>query len=692
MTIQITLLGNEIEATIASYIPNFDLYRQVCMAAGAHYVPARKANAVPMDRAADLIAGLRAAGFGLTITPEASLALVEATGSRLAAENAVLEIQAQEGLSLYGFQEVGARFLARRRKALLGDQMGLGKTVQALVALPRAAAAVVICPAAVKHVWTSETRRWRKDLTPVILRGRGSFRWPRAGEVVITNYDVLPDALPATGLQAGTVLISDEAHRLKDRKTLQTRRFRALSEAARVAGGKVWLLTGTPMLNRPPELWTVLESADLARDAFGSWTGFCRAFHAYRGAYGMEWGAPDSTVPARLVSVGLFRRREDVLPDLPLKTYRNISVNGIDPRTAAICDAAVRAMEVAGVDLAEEVQTAEAFRLDGPTFEEISRARAALAAAKVPALLEIVEEYEDAGEPVVVFSAHRAPVDVLGNRTGWGLITGDQSSEERTAAVEAFQAGRLRGLACTIQAGGVGLTLTKAAHVLFVDRAWTPALNVQAEDRVCRIGQTRGVVVTTLVAAHALDERVTEVLLEKERLIAATIDAAVGRAPVVMGGVGTPLDLDSIRQELVRPAAPVEERGNGTTSREETAIPNGYFTVILDDGDHVTLRVRVASEKSALRGKRIVSYLAGPENTSDYVGCGFVGEDGVRLWKRFQGSERLARALAILAKDPGAAGKGYALRSGNCYVCGRLLTVPESIQRGIGPECAGRMV
>src|SRR5262249_3326827 len=141
-----------------------------------------------------------------------------------------------------------------------------------------------------------------------------------------------------------------------------------------------------------------------------------------------------------------------------------------------------------------------------PPFEKFSEARAKLAQSRIRAMLEVVGQFEQHGEPLVVFSAHRGPVGALADRAGWEVITGDTEPPRRREIVEAFQAGRLKGIALTIRAGGTGLTLTRASTALFVDLDWTPANNLQAEDRLCRIGQEAGHVrIIQMVSDHPLD-------------------------------------------------------------------------------------------------------------------------------------------------------------------------------------------
>lgn len=122
-------------------------------------------------------------------------------------------------------------------------------------------------------------------------------------------------------------------------------------------------------------------------------------------------------------------------------------------------------------------------------------------------------------------------------------------------------------------------------------------------------------------------------------------------------------------------------------NQEGPVLPQGYFTVVLEGEGHRTFRVKDASAQSKLHGKRIISFLAGPDNTSDYNGFGFVTASGVQVWSRFKTQSVLTDAVDILLGDVEAAQKGYAMASGNCYICGRLLTDPTSIELGIGPKC-----
>jgi SNF2 family DNA or RNA helicase len=576
---------------------SFDKYLATTRSAGAYYSKADNAQACSIDKAAGLVSALRAAGFTCDASPEL-VASMQANAARAvsdvtAADARAAEIDAmlrQTGKALFPFQGSGVSWLAPRKKALLGDDMGLGKTVQALCAAPVGAPIVVVCPAVAKGVWVREAKRFRPDLTPVALSGRGSFRWAQPGEMIIVNYDILSGekaaqkgfsaTLPADLAVApkGTVLIADEAHALKSSGTHRTSQFRALRDASLAADGRVWLLTATPILNRAPELWAVLQAMGAAREVFGSYDNYKRMWNANDGRYGVEWGMPTAEVATRLQSVMLRRMKHEVLPQLPAKIVRDIEVNGLSASTKKLCDQALAALDALGVDLGKAVALATDTQNKSLAFEQISKARAALATAKLDAAIEMVEAFEDAEEPVVVFSAHLAPLSVLGAREGWALLTGATSAAQRTQIAADFQAGKLKGIACSIKAGGVAITLTRACNSIFIDEEWTPGLNSQAQDRVYRIGQSRGVVITRLVASHALDRRIAALLAEKTEIISGSVDAASRDAAPVKSTVPTvdtaALAADAKRAQDARDAMAAATASLATMLKVEESKPD----------------------------------------------------------------------------------------------------------------------
>src|SRR5690606_16904512 len=413
-------------------------------------------------------------------------------------------------------------------------------TVQALVALPANQKVILVSPAAVKYNWRKETQMWRPDYKVTICSGRGNLKLPEVGEIVITNYDILPAWLspkkevgktkkgkPILKAELSeeqeqilkeTTLICDECHLVKNYKAARSQKISQISAIAL----RVWFLTGTPLMNRPTDLYGVLSSGDM--NVLGSWFKFLQLFNGSPNPFGgYEFDMPEPEVPERMKRVMLRRLKTEVLKELPSKTYKDIEVNNVDKALKKVLD------EIAENAIVDN----ELIVSNLPNFTEFSKIRAKLAESRIPAMLEIVETYEESDTPLVVFSAHKKPIEELGKREGWEMITGDTSAEERFRITEDFQSGKLKGVAVTIKAGGVGLTLTRASHALFVDLDWTPGLNIQAEDRICRIGQTSdGVLIMRMVSSHPLDVHMHQLIAFKTELAYKALEASLNFKPL----------------------------------------------------------------------------------------------------------------------------------------------------------------
>ena len=449
---------------------------------------------------------------------------------------------------MYDYQKEGAQFLASRSAALLGDEMGTGKTVQTLCALPHNARVLIVCPASLKFNWVKEANTWRPDYLVSMLSstksnsiyevsiivGKDNFRLPEKNEIMIINRELLPDMLlPTKGkddkyptcnipddfknLLQETYIIVDEAHQFKGTKTDGHKKLRTLTRNAR----STWALTGTPLLNRPEDLWGVFAACNLEKVAFNKYgmkpyDYFYNLFDGKQARFGTEWGTPSKDLPEIMSRVRLARKRKDVLPQLPEKTYTDILVSLDDSG-----DVIKKQLD----NLEKEYATLLG---DGklPPFQAFSRVRSQIAKSRIPAMLNYIEDCEEQEVPLVVFSVHLAPLDALRFREGWRVIDGQTTTpEDRQQIVDDFQNGKLKGIALTIGTGGTGWTLTKAWKVLFVDMDWVPANNKQAESRVLRVGQTSNKVeIIRFVSEHPLDRRLFELIDQKETLIKKTFE------------------------------------------------------------------------------------------------------------------------------------------------------------------------
>lgn len=449
-----------------------------------------------------------------------------------------------ESSQMYPFQKEGSVFCSTKSRCLLGDEMGLGKSVQALMSIPRDSAVMVICRAGIKYNWYEEVQRWRPDFRCSVASGRDGFYWPELNEVVVINHDILPKIfstpskipgesrprylerlrifrkeLSSLNPQASfTYLVVDEAH---DFKNYNSQRSKKLKEICKLSK-KVIGLTGSPLTNRPPELYGVFDVLGIAGDTFGSFQNFKKLFNAREeivnrlGQTKTVWGTPKPLVPELLKRSMLRRLRCNVLPDLPQKTYTTILVDVDDPTLKKKMDGLLEDWE----SLMEKG--------DLPPFSCFSELRKYLAKSRIPQMMEIVEDAEDQNVPLVIFSAHLPPLDALLTRPGWAVISGDTPPEARQKIVNAFQRNELKGVGVSIRAGGVGITLTNAWRALFVDLDWTPAANWQAEDRIARIGQrSNKVEIIRLVSNHPLDIHVNRLLTQKIKVIQESIDAGI---------------------------------------------------------------------------------------------------------------------------------------------------------------------
>lgn len=426
------------------------------------------------------------------------------------------------GYRLRPRQDEGIAFLALRDTGLLAAEPGTGKTMMSLMA-SRDESLLVVGPQSAKYVWEEQTGLWRPDLKPVVLKpGKANFRMPESGEMVVTTYASLPKPEPKGRtfvLPPGLVppkrgrVILDEAHRVKEPSAQQTRAARALVRAFLSESGGAWGMTGTPIQNRPSELWSLLYSLRLAEQAFGSWPQFCSLFEQVDDGWGhMSMGLPKPELRERLTRV-MFQMPLVLEVGEPEVNYLSLDVD---------MTAAERAE---GQRLFTSWRDAAGTPGETVKWAALAPYRKLLAAKKAEALSDYIATFEEADEPLVVFCCHIDPVEKIGSRKGWTYITGDVDKDRKSRTAD-FQAGKLKGIALTTRAGSESVTLTRARSILLVDLDYNPTQNTQAIARVHRTGQTRRVRVTIAVARGTVDRDILTILEAKTRLIEATKNPA----------------------------------------------------------------------------------------------------------------------------------------------------------------------
>lgn len=494
--------------------------------------------------------------------------------------------------TLFPYQQDAVHFVhactAAHGAAAVLDDMGVGKSAVGVHALERGRPSLLVVPACLRGKWTDEFNMWAPGAWDIHhVENIGAFRWPKVGECVVVSRELLAspkgeivrlerdveqarrdadecldfaranatdeaerrlaqarrrraasDEPPPPGMD----LLVDEAHVFSNNRSVLTKRMRAVVRATRKAGGRVIPMTATPVLNEPLELWGLLTTFGLHRPAFGGWWEFLRAFGGSKGRFGVEFGEPrDDQVAAALRRVSLRRLLDDVQPGIPpyappriLPVDADAGVTALESEAAG--DPRLAALHARGLDVYAYLEGAAPPKLgrgvSTVAFEWISRIASALSASKVPAAIRWAEEMERAGEPALIGCPYAEPVQVLGRRPGWAVIDGATSPAKRHEAVKGLRDGRLRGIAATIRAGGVGVDCQRAAHVLVIDPDWVPSWTRQFLARCRRTGQTRSVQADFLrVEGHPIEVRRQELVRKKRRLLQA-VDASAVRPGV----------------------------------------------------------------------------------------------------------------------------------------------------------------
>ncbi|MGH9006004.1 MAG: SNF2-related protein, partial [Acidimicrobiia bacterium] len=331
---------------------------------------------------------------------------------------------------LYAHQRAGIAFLLSRRRAILADDMGLGKTRQAIIALREGVPAgpyLVVCPAAVKLNWRREIHAVEPGAdVHVVASGAGfeaGHRW------TVVTYDLLGRCETEALAVAWSGVVVDEAHYIKNRSRRADRVLRLLGAGARATGpgpAAGYLLTGTPMANRPRDLYHLLAAVrhPLANSFYAFAQRYCAA---YDNGYGLDTrGASNLEELAQLVSGVMLRRTKDEALDLPEKVRTWLPVEVRTDRALALEE---RALAYLGEHPAR----------GGPTWITflglLNRARHALATAKAPATAQLVADLLEGGSKAVVFTNYTEVVDRFTKEFGAAAvaITGEHSPAQRQA-------------------------------------------------------------------------------------------------------------------------------------------------------------------------------------------------------------------------------------------------------------------
>lgn len=524
-------MSNIITAEGGRFVIQFDyhpaLVEAVKLLPGRRYDKTLKCWTVPAN-AVDAVAEF-AGRFKFEHTKECRALAKGARGltADSSAADADLEVKGLGG-ELMPFQKAGVAYALATKRCFIADEMGLGKTIEALATLEEASAypALVVCPMTLKLNWQREATIWLPKRSTAIA---DSKKLPEA-DVLIINYDLLNRHKEALIARHFVAVIFDESHYAKNHKAQRTKAAQAIS-----AGAQYRLaLTGTPVLNRPIELLSQLSILDRLDDMGGFWS-FARRYCAAqktRFGWDLSGAAHLDELNERLRGSCYIRRlKKDVLKELPAKTRTVIPVqlDNWAEYAAAERDLTEYLKSVASIS-DEAIQ--RKMRAEQLTKIEVTKQIAAR--GKMKAVLEWVSSFLETGEKLVVFATHHWVIDEVAAEFDAPQITGKTSGKKRQAIVDRFQnEADCRLLICNIKAGGLGVTLTAASNVAFVELGWTPAVHDQAEDRTHRKGQHYPVNAWYFVGESTVDEAIYDLVVTKRSVVDGATEGTEGTpAPV----------------------------------------------------------------------------------------------------------------------------------------------------------------
>jgi SWI/SNF-related matrix-associated actin-dependent regulator 1 of chromatin subfamily A len=439
----------------------------------------------------------------------------------------------------YPYQREGIAYGLDKKRLIIGDEPGLGKTLQSIGIVDTANAypCLVICPSSLKINWQREFEKFT-DKSALVLDNSVRTTWPyllKMGmhHVAIVNYESLrkyfvwdikggksfrlKDVVFCPQIRMFRSVIIDESHRVKDPSAQQTIFTKGITT------GKEWiiLLSGTPVVNRPEDLVAQLSIMGRLQE-FGGRTKFMADYCTDPKDKKAEPAVPLSVLSNQLYANCMIRREKaKVLPQLPDKTRVDLYVD--------ISNAPE--YNLAAADLAEYLrqytectdwEIRRKMRMEALVRFMTLRQLATL--GKVAQAVDFIRTFLDSGKKLIVFCSLHEVVDALCKAFPRAVtVTGRDSAAFKQAAVDSFQNNPdVQLIVCSIKAAGVGLTLTASSNVAFVELAWTYADCCQCEDRAHRIGQKDNVTCYYLLGRGTIDQTIYS-LIHKKKSIAAEI-------------------------------------------------------------------------------------------------------------------------------------------------------------------------
>lgn len=424
------------------------------------------------------------------------------------------------GKELRPYQKVGANFMFSRSSSLLADEMGLGKTIQAieLINLLHPGRVLIVCPASVRQNWKEELRSWLNTPYSIEVIQSGNDKIYPNTQIHIVSYNLLLNKNVFKQIEAIArgLIICDEAHFLKNIKSKRTKAVLSRKGVGHLFAKHVFL-TGTPVLNRPAELYPLLKT--ISRDPEIRAMSYHTFAERYNGLYQDGWGVfklGNATniedLKRKLAPIMLRRTIEEVGEQLP-----KVNMNLITLEQTPDIEKIIRLedeMYVSGSATQEEA------------YGNMATLRRLTALAKLPQCVSFIKDTLETEGKVVVFAHHREVIDRLRQQlSGYGiaLLWGAMSDTVKSENINKFiNQKEIRIFIGQIDAAGQGINgLQKVCNkIIFVEPAWTPGQIAQAIGRLRRIGQFAAhIFAYMLLAKGTIEEAMVKSMVYKDEII-----------------------------------------------------------------------------------------------------------------------------------------------------------------------------
>lgn len=464
------------------------------------------------------------------------------------ATDADIQIPAPPGLEYRGYQKAGIAYANANVNTLIGDDMGLGKTIQVIGLInmqPAINKILIVVPASLRINWRKELNTWLvRDMRIAILTTKNKREVD--ADIFIVSYNILSklpwlvrtvktpkvvkgkDVIVTTyeGVIEFDLIVADEAQNVKNKGATRSKVFYA---AAQPCKRKI-LLTGTPILNRPVELFPLLDCLGFEMSYWQYVNRYCAATRTHFGHLDVSGASNMEELQIKLrQSIMIRRLKSDVLHELPPKRRQIIELDPDD--YTEFIDAESRFIGDDPDDLFDPNFESDEYNNHVSILKEISvehisemsilRHRTAM--AKVPDVVAYIETALEENEKVIVFAHHRDVIDAIHGSFPVGTAVkymGGMTDVQKDDTVTGFQENpNIRLFVGQIQAAGVGLTLTAAEVVIFAELDWVPANITQAEDRAHRIGQLQSLLVIHIVISGSIDANLAKRVVSKQNII-----------------------------------------------------------------------------------------------------------------------------------------------------------------------------